>query len=54
MVKFAPQGCGSTTLVTATPKGSTVLNSPIHTKLPMRECPVANHIGFYALPKNKL
>lgn len=44
-------GGGSTTLVAATPKGSTVLNSPIHTKLPLRERPVANHIGFYALPE---
>lgn len=47
-------GGGSTTLVTSTPQGSTVLNSPIHTKLPMRERPVGNHIGFYALPKEKL
>ena len=45
-------GGGSTTLVTATENGQTVLNAPIHTKLPMRERPVANHIGFYALPKN--
>ena len=45
-------GGGSTTLVTATPQGSTVLNAPIHTKLPMRERPVGNHIGFYALPKD--
>ena len=44
-------GGGSTTLVTATPKGSALLNAPIHTKLPMRERPVANHLGFYALPK---
>jgi hypothetical protein len=44
-------GGGSTTLVAATSKGPTVLNAPIHTKLPMRERPVANQIGFYALPK---
>lgn len=43
-------GGGSTTLVTATRSGATVLNAPIHTKLPMRERPVANHLGFYALP----
>jgi len=43
-------GGGSTTLVAATPNGATLLNAPIHTKLPMRERPVANHIGFYALP----
>ena len=44
-------GGGSTTLVEATPEGPTLLNAPIHTKLPMRERPVANHVGFYALPK---
>jgi hypothetical protein len=25
-----------------------LLNAPIHTKLPMRERPVANQLGFYA------
>ncbi|NEP12631.1 MAG: phosphodiester glycosidase family protein [Symploca sp. SIO2C1] len=45
-------GGGSTTLVTATSKQPTVLNAPIHTKLPMRQRPVANHLGFYALPQN--
>lgn len=44
-------GGGSTTLVAATPSGPAVLNAPTHTKLPMRERPVANHIGFYALPE---
>lgn len=43
-------GGGSTTLVTATPTGSEILNAPIHTRIPMRERPVANHIGFYARP----
>ncbi|MBF2025343.1 MAG: phosphodiester glycosidase family protein [Oscillatoriales cyanobacterium C42_A2020_001] len=43
-------GGGSTTLVTSTPKGFQILNSPVHTKIPMRERPVANHLGFYALP----
>jgi len=43
-------GGGSTTLVTATPNGFQVLNAPVHTKIPMRERPVANHLGFYALP----
>ncbi len=43
-------GGGSTTLVATTPEGLTLLNAPIHTKLPMRQRPVANHIGFYALP----
>ncbi|AFZ21752.1 phosphodiester glycosidase family protein [Allocoleopsis franciscana] len=46
-------GGGSTTVVAATPEGATVLNAPTHTKLPMRERPVANHIGFYALPTDK-
>jgi hypothetical protein len=40
-------GGGSTTLVVATNTGSKVLNAPIHTKIPMRERPVANHLGFY-------
>lgn len=44
-------GGGSTTLVTATPDRPILLNAPIHTKIPMRERPVANHIGFYAIPK---
>lgn len=43
-------GGGSTTLVAATATGAQVLNAPIHTKLPMRERPVANHLGFYAQP----
>lgn len=43
-------GGGSTTLVTETASGITPLNAPIHTKIPMRERPIANHIGFYALP----
>lgn len=43
-------GGGSTTVVAATSAGATVLNAPTHTKLPLRERPVANHIGFYALP----
>jgi exopolysaccharide biosynthesis protein len=43
-------GGGSSTLVQATPTGYKVLNSPVHTKIPMRERPVANHLGFYARP----
>lgn len=43
-------GGGSTTLVAATSNGFQVLNAPVHTKIPMRERPVANHLGFYALP----
>lgn len=41
-------GGGSTTLVAAQPAGPTLLNAPIHTKLPMRERAIANHIGIYA------
>jgi exopolysaccharide biosynthesis protein len=43
-------GGGSTTLVMATNNGAKVLNAPMRSKLPMNERPVANHIGFYALP----
>lgn len=42
-------GGGSTTLVTAK-NGPRLLNAPIHTRLPMRQRPVANHLGIYALP----
>ena len=41
-------GGGSTTLVMAKNKKPKLLNAPSHTKLPMRERPVANHLGFYA------
>ncbi|NER83080.1 MAG: phosphodiester glycosidase family protein, partial [Leptolyngbya sp. SIO1D8] len=41
-------GGGSTTLVTATPEGAAILNAPTHTRLPMRERPVANQLGFRA------
>lgn len=40
-------GGGSTTMVVSDRKGIGGLNSPIHTKLPMRERPVANNLGFY-------
>ncbi|NMG21560.1 phosphodiester glycosidase family protein [Brasilonema bromeliae] len=41
-------GGGSTTLVIGTNNGSKVLNAPIHTRVPMRERPVGNHLGFFA------
>ncbi|MBD1919227.1 phosphodiester glycosidase family protein [Phormidium sp. FACHB-322] len=41
-------GGGSSTLVVKTGSRPTVLNAPIHTKILMRERPVANHLGFYA------
>ncbi|WP_339366921.1 phosphodiester glycosidase family protein [Calothrix sp. 336/3] len=40
-------GGGSTTLVMENNGQPKLLNSPIHTHIPMRERPVANHIGFY-------
>lgn len=42
-------GGGSTTLV-ASKNGARTLNAPIHTRIPMRQRPVANHLGIYALP----
>lgn len=50
---LAMDGGGSTTLVTATSNEPMVLNAPMHTKIPMRERPVANHLGFYALPMQR-
>ena len=41
-------GGGSTTLVMSKNNKPKLLNAPIHTKLPMRERPVANQLGFYA------
>lgn len=43
-------GGGSATLVAEIGSKPTVLSAPIHTKIPMRERPVANHLGFY-IPK---
>ena len=40
-------GGGSTTLVVDTGNGATLLNAPIHAKVPMNERPVANQLGFY-------
>ncbi|MEL6320447.1 MAG: phosphodiester glycosidase family protein [Cyanobacteria bacterium J06626_14] len=47
---IALDGGGSVTLAADVNAESTVLNAPIHTKWPMRERPVANHLGFYAQP----
>jgi len=41
-------GGGSSTLVVARGDGAKVLNAPIHTRVPMRERPVATHLGVYA------
>jgi exopolysaccharide biosynthesis protein len=43
-------GGGSSTLVTAAGRGTRTLNAPIHTRIPTRQRPVANHLGVYALP----
>lgn len=43
-------GGGSTTMVVADHDGARVLNSPIHTGVPGRERPSANHLGIHALP----
>jgi hypothetical protein len=40
-------GGGSATLVAKIGSKPTILSAPIHTKIPMRERPVANHLGFY-------
>lgn len=44
-------GGGSTTMVVATPEGPVVLNRPIHTAVPGRERPTANHLGVRARPR---
>jgi hypothetical protein len=47
-------GGGSTTMVAADPRGGlNLLNRPIHTGIPGRERPVANHIVVFASPLNK-
>lgn len=40
-------GGGSSTMVTSSRFGSQVRNAPFHTRIPMRERPVANHLGVY-------
>lgn len=43
-------GGGSSTLAMARWGYPALLNAPIHTRIPMRERPVANHLGIFALP----
>ncbi len=44
-------GGGSSALVIAGDDGALeILSSPIHTRIPRRERPIANHLGVYALP----
>lgn len=43
-------GGGSSTMVMKGENGVQVLNAPYHTNIPMRERPVGNHLGIFALP----
>ena len=43
-------GGGSTTLVMEESSRPQILNAPIHTRIPMRQRPIANHLGVYARP----
>ncbi|MGK7888251.1 MAG: phosphodiester glycosidase family protein, partial [Leptolyngbyaceae cyanobacterium] len=47
---IALDGGGSSTLVIDNGLGPTLLNAPIQAKWPMTQRPIANHLGFYALP----
>ncbi len=40
-------GGGSSTMAINNDKGIEIINAPFHTKIPMRERPVANHLGVY-------
>lgn len=44
-------GGGSSTMAAATVHGPQLLNAPIHTNIAMRQRPVANHLGIFALPE---
>ncbi len=41
-------GGGSTTLVVGDRKSPRLLNSPVRNRIPMRQRPIANHLGIYA------
>ncbi|MFP4007998.1 MAG: hypothetical protein ACLFV6_08365 [Spirulinaceae cyanobacterium] len=43
-------GDGSTTLVSSHTGKIQALNSPIHSRIPMYQRPVATHFGIYAAP----
>ncbi|WP_413164264.1 phosphodiester glycosidase family protein [Capilliphycus salinus ALCB114379] len=43
-------GGGSTTLVISQGNKPKVLNAPFHSRIPMRQRPIANHLGIYASP----
>ena len=40
-------GGGSSTLVATKEGGLKILNAPYHTRIWMRERPIANHLGIY-------
>ncbi len=46
-------GGGSSTMVMQGDRGTKILNAPFHTNIPMRERPVGNHLGIFALPLEK-
>jgi hypothetical protein len=46
-------GGGASTLVIDGRRRARVLNAPIHTRIPMHQRPVANHLGVYAQPMGK-
>jgi hypothetical protein len=43
-------GGGSSTMVLRGDSGTNILNAPFHTNIPMRQRPVGNHLGIFALP----
>lgn len=43
-------GGGSSTMVMRSDSGTNILNAPFHTNIPMRQRPVGNHLGIFALP----
>lgn len=43
-------GGGSSTMVMRGDSGTNILNAPFHTNIPMRQRPVGNHLGIFALP----
>lgn len=43
-------GGGSSTMVMRDNSGTNILNAPFHTNIPMRQRPVGNHLGIFALP----
>ncbi len=43
-------GGGSSTMVMRGDSEAKILNAPFHTNIPMRERPVGNHLGIFALP----